>query len=140
MINIENDKTIEWYKDAFITANRERNELQSKVNAYDLFLRNTVQVDMNANDFFEYACAHSVSIDESDFDWILTHIQKWGQSGMDAVIAYVFNQIPIKPVVNEKFEKALSELTQRDQKVFGDIDWQSHYYNIDGPYRKINKK
>lgn len=140
MINIENDKTIEWYKDAFITANRERNELQSKVNSYNLFLQNMFLGEFNANDFFEYACAHSVSIDESDFDWILTHTQKWGQSGIDTSIAYVFNQMPIKSYINEKFEKALSELIERDQKVFGDIDWQLYHYNIEGPYRKINKK
>lgn len=136
---MDTEKTIEWYRDAFVTANRERNELQSKVNAYELFFSNMFSGDLNANDFFSYSCADSVSIDESDFDWVIQHIQKWGQSGLNSAMAYISNQLPINPHINEKFEKALSELVERNQKVNGDVDWQIYHYNVSGPYRTINK-
>ena len=136
---MDTEKTIEWYRDSFIIANRERNELQSKVNAYELFLKNMFSGDFNANDFFNYSSSHTVVIDESDFEWVLEHIQKWGQSGMNSAIAYIFNQTPIIPCITEKFNKALSELIERNQKVNGDVDWHMYHYDNDGPYRTINK-
>lgn len=126
------------YKELYIESNRQKNELQSMVNSYNLFLNNMFVGEFNANDFFHYATAHSVCIDESDFDWVLHHIQKWGQSGMNACVSYIQNQTPIKPHLTEKFNKSLSELIERNQKVNGDLD-NGHLYNANGPYRKINK-
>lgn len=93
----------------------------------------------NANDFFGYACAQGVSIVPEDFDWITEHIQKHGDEGMHAVLAYVQNQQPIKPWCTDKFNEAIQELIVRKQPVRGDIDWDFYYYNDSGPYRVIDK-
>jgi hypothetical protein len=54
-------------------------------------------------------------------------------------MAYIQNQEPIKPYVTDKFNEAIKVLVDRKQEVIGDIDWQFHHYNENGPYRNINK-
>lgn len=111
----------------------------SPMDAYKVLLNGSFGIQMNANDFFNYACAQMVTITDGDFEWVLEHIQKWGYAGMDACIAYIQNQEPIQPHRTDSFEKAIKELVDRKQEVVGDIDWDFHYYNDGGPYRTINK-
>jgi hypothetical protein len=94
---------------------------------------------MNANDFFHYACAQMVTIDRDDIWWVVEHIEKHGDRGVDSAIAYIQNSEPIPPHRTDGFNKAIKELVDRKQEVHGDIDWEFHYYNDKGPYRTINK-
>lgn len=93
----------------------------------------------NANDFFYYATAMPVHICGEDFHWIIEHIEKHGDEGMEAAMAYIQNQEPIQPYLTDKFNLAIDELVKRKQEVFGDIDWGFYGYNDMGPYRKVNK-
>ena len=108
-------------------------------NSVKLFHDNMFSGQFNANDFFAYACAQMVQIAGEDFTWIVDHIEKHGQSGMDSAMAYIQNQEPIKPHLTENFNRALTELIERKQEVFGDIDWDFYGYNDNGTYRNINK-
>lgn len=110
-----------------------------KLQAYETLLGESFGIDLNANDFFSYATAQIVTISESDFYWVIEHIQKHGVEGVHSAMAYVQNQEPIPPYLTDKFNEAIKELVDRKQEVVGDIDWEFHYYNDDGPYRTINK-
>lgn len=111
----------------------------NRLEAYKVLHGGSFEIQINANDFFHYASAQSVGIDSNDFDWVLDHIEKYGNTGLDACIAYIQNQEPIKPHRTEDFNKALQELLDKKQEVYGDIDWKMHYYNNQGPYRTIDK-
>jgi hypothetical protein len=111
----------------------------NRLEAYKIFLYGSFEIQMNANDFFYYASAHSVSIYIGDFNWVLEHIEKWGNSGLDSCLAYIQNQEPIEPHRTDEFNKAIQELIVTKQEVYGDVDWDFHNYNDEGPYRKINK-
>jgi hypothetical protein len=110
-----------------------------KLDAYKKLHESSFETSMNANDFFHYACAQMVTIVEEDIDWVVEHIQEFGQEGVDSAMAYIQNQEPIKPHVTDKFNEAIKVLVDRKQEVIGDIDWEFHHYNENGPYRKINK-
>lgn len=110
-----------------------------KLDATITLFESMFSADFNANDFFNYACAQSVTIDALDFNWVIEHVQKFGQDGINSAVAYIQNQEPIKPYLTDRFNEAIKELVDKNQGVFGDIDWNFHYYNENGPYRKINK-
>jgi hypothetical protein len=110
-----------------------------KLEAYKTLLSASFDIQMNANDFFHYACAQMVTIDRDDIWWVVEHIEKHGDRGVDSAIAYIQNSEPIPPHRTDGFNKAIKELVDRKQEVHGDIDWEFHYYNDKGPYRTINK-
>jgi hypothetical protein len=107
--------------------------------AYKKLHESSFELHMNANDFFHYACAQMVTIVAEDIEWVVKHIQEFGQEGIDSAMAYIQNQEPLKPHVTDKFNESIKVLVDRKQEVFGDIDWEFHYYNENGPYRNINK-
>lgn len=106
---------------------------------YNILLNNMFAADFNANDFFDINLAASVSIAREDFSWILEHIDKWSQDGLNACIAYIQNQPPLTTFENDNFNQALQDLIDRDQVVFGDVDYKFYYYNTQGTYRKIKQ-
>ena len=95
-------------------------------------------LDMNANDFFNYSCAHSVLVESDDLVWITPIVQKYPNSGLDACIAYIANIKPIAPWLTDEFNEAIEELKKSKPRVKGDID-NSESYNKKGPYRKIKR-
>ena len=108
-------------------------------NAYKKILDSSFSIDLNANDFFSYACSHTVSVNASDiFAWIAPFVEKWGTIGIDVALAYVQNQKPIAPYETEEFKSAMEELINQNPKVCSDWDF-GKYYNEKGPYRKIDK-
>lgn len=111
----------------------------ASIESYNILHRSMFSAAFNANDFFQYACAQAVNITEEDFPWVLEHIEKYGQEGMDACMSYIQNQEPVTPRLTKELKVAIQELMDRNQEVYGDIDWQFHYYNDKGPYRQINK-
>jgi hypothetical protein len=129
-----------WDKETLMEFLEQAREMEkSKHEAVKMFHQSMFSADMNANDFFAFATAQSVSIAEEDFDWILEHTEKYAYDGLYACLAYIQNMEPIKPNINYMFNQAINELIDRNQKVSGDVDWEFHHYNDDGPYRKINK-
>lgn len=111
-----------------------------KLEAYKKLFNSSFDIKMNANDFFHYACAQAVTIVEEDIDWVIDHMQKYGENdGVNSAMAYIQNQEPLPPYRTDGFNEAIQELVDRNQVVHGDIDWEFHYYNDKGPYREINK-
>jgi len=111
----------------------------ASIESYNILHQSMFGAHFNANDFFQYACAQAVTIVEEDFPWVLEHIEKHGNDGMDAAMSYIQNQEPITARLTKELKAAIQELVDRKQEVHGDIDWEFHYYNDKGPYRKINK-
>ena len=67
-------------------------------------------IDLNANDFFHYASADIVRVDTADFIWILPIMEKYPNSGLNACMAYIRKQEPIKPYLTEEYKLAYKEL------------------------------
>jgi hypothetical protein len=107
------------------------------IQSYNILHRNMFSADFNANDFFDYSSAQAVSIAEEDFPWVLEHIEKHGQDGMNACLCYIQNQAPLSALLSDKLKMAIQELVDSKQSVHGDIDWEFYHYNTKGPYRNI---
>lgn len=76
---------------------------------------------LNANDFFQYACADAVLLDPYDFEWALPIIRKYGYEGEQAVMSKIRGILPIKPHITPKFEQALEELNNnKDIEIFSE--------------------
>lgn len=76
------------------------------------------QVTLNANDFFNYACADAVTIDMWDLEeWVLPIVQEHGLSGIHACMAFIRKEMPIKPWQTEKFKAAYREIELLDPEV-----------------------
>ena len=110
-----------------------------KILAYNLIHKNMFSADFNVNDYFSWG-AQGVTVASGDFEWVVNHVEKYGQNGLDACLAYIQNQKPLDRYLNDEFNIAISELIEKKQKVIGDIDYEFYYYNVDGPYRTINKE
>ncbi len=107
--------------------------------AYKTLLFNMFGGTFNASDFFNYACADAVMINESDFHWMLKYIDKYGQDGFNACMAYIQNTEPIKPFLKDNFNAAIKELIENKQEVDSDYDLGDQY-SKNGPYRIINEQ
>lgn len=109
-----------------------------KNKTYETLLLASFNIELNANDYFYYATAMSVTIDYLDYRWILETIDKFPERGMDGCMAYIQNQTPISPWVTTKFTEVIEYLKNKNQEVFGDSDY-SHTYNYkEEIYRKVN--
>lgn len=64
----------------------------------------------NASDFFAYACADAVMLDQSDFHWAFLFIKEWGTEGEQAVMAYLRKMEPIKPWQTPRYLEAYAAL------------------------------
>jgi len=67
-------------------------------------------IQMNASDFFNYACADSVLIDSMDLKWVIPIYKKYSWTGIDACMAYIAKQMPIEPHVTKEFKEAYAEI------------------------------
>ena len=103
----------------------------------NILLDNMFSADFNANDFFDYSTACAVSVAQEDFSWMHDIIDKYNQDGLNACIAYIQNREPLKVYLTQDFESAMKKLKSNNQKVRGDVDYNFHGYDIEGPYRKI---
>lgn len=110
-----------------------------KIEAFKTLHKYSFQTMMNAGDFFYYATAQMVTIVEEDIDWVVEHIEQFGNEGVNSAMAYIQNQTPLQPYLTDKFNEAIQVLVDKKQEVFGDIDWEFHGYTDEGTYRQINK-
>jgi hypothetical protein len=123
--------------DQLVDKSSETYKLKSELEAYKTLVHSMFSGIFNANDFFVYASAWGVEISEYDFVWIIPHIQKHPDAGMDSVLAYIQNVEPIKPYLDEEFLAAIKDLVDRKQEVHSDGDY-SEEYSETGPYRTVN--
>jgi hypothetical protein len=123
--------------------NQSQNKIETntitKQEAYETMLNNMFSAMFNGNDFFAYACAWAVEVNDYDFPWMIEHVMKHGKDGMNACLAYIQNKEPIQPYLTDKFMEAIIELVERKQEVHGDGDCDQ-YYTDGGPYRTIKKE
>ena len=92
---------------------------QMEKNLRDL-IKGSFGIALNANDFFAYACADMVILDERDLVWVLPIFQKYSWTGIYACMAYIAKQMPIKPYITEKFESVYKELELLNPEVFSE--------------------
>jgi len=71
----------------------------------------------NANDFFAFATADSVTIEPADLKWVLPIYEKYPEAGLNACMAYIAKIKPIKPWQTEEFNKAYAELEELNPEV-----------------------
>ena len=110
-----------------------------KLEAYKRLLADTFQLQLNAGDFFYFACAQMLNVVSEDVEWVVEHIQQFSDEGLYSAMAYIQNQEPLPPYITIKFTDAMKVLVDRKQEVFGDIDWEFHGYQEEGPYRTIKE-
>lgn len=77
-------------------------------------------IPLNANDFFAYACSESLMLDTADIHWALPIVRKYSYDGINAVMSYIADKLPITPHITENFNKALEEIKELDPIVFSD--------------------
>ena len=80
-------------------------------------LKGSFGIAMNANDFFDYACADVVLIDARDLEWVIPIYKKYSWKGIDACMSYIAKQMPIKPHITKEFEEAYAEIEKLNPKV-----------------------
>jgi len=114
-----------------------RVELEKTIESYKIFHNYLFGCDLNANDFFYYATAMGVSINDSDIDWMIEMAKKYGSDGISAATAYIQNQQPIKPRQTRQFELAIKELMESNQEVYSDCDHSHTYNHSEEVYRKV---
>jgi hypothetical protein len=78
------------------------------INEY--MLNSSMAIVLNASDFFNYACADAVTLDQWDFEWAFPFIKEWGDEGVNAVMAYVRGAEPIKPWQTPRYLEAYAAL------------------------------
>jgi len=110
-----------------------------KEETYKELLRYSFSIDLNANDYFYYACAMSVTVNMEDIEgWILPFLDKYPKRGMDVCMAYIQNQEPIKPWVSDEFKSTMGELLKISPEVHSDCDYGNDYNYEEIVYRKVN--
>ena len=107
------------------------------MNPYKRLLHSAFTIELNANDFFAYACAWSLTVYEQDVFWMIPIIEKYEDDGINACMAYIQNQEPIKPWHTDKFKEAIEELKALKPEVLGDSDYSDHYNSASEVYRKV---
>lgn len=83
-------------------------------------IKGSFGIAMNANDFFNYACADMVLIDSQDLEWVLPIYKKYSWRGIDACMAYIAKQMPIEPYITKEFKEAYSEIEKINPKVYSE--------------------
>jgi len=90
---------------------------KQKEDAKLLLFHSSFGITLNANDFFQYACADSLEIDAGDYEWIIPIVVKYGDPGIHAVMSYIADTMPIKEWQTERFKAALQEIKELNPEV-----------------------
>ena len=75
-------------------------------------------IQLNANDFFSYACADTVILDPLDFRWAMPIIRKYPSNGEHAVMCKIAKQMPIEEWDNDELKQAIKEIDEMDIKIY----------------------
>ena len=91
-----------------------------------IILEESFSIELNANDFFGYACAMSVSLDALDLEWAIPFVAENPVYGVRAIMCYIQNSLPIKPHRSSGLKNALKSLKKLSPKLNSDNDWQDN--------------
>lgn len=76
-------------------------------------------IELNANDFYGYACSDSERLDPMDLEWALPIIRKYGYiDGTSAVMSIISQLMPIKEYQTEGFNRAMKEIKELNPKIW----------------------
>jgi hypothetical protein len=89
---------------------------------WNIICGSTFNIELNANDFFGYACAGSVELCIIDTRWAFPIIEEFGDSGLNAVMSYIEDCLPIEERIDEDFHKALNKITQLQPLIYSKIE------------------
>lgn len=67
-------------------------------------------INLNANDFFNFACADVVTLCPEDFKWAMPIIRKYSTDGVHAVMCSIAKQMPLDEWVTTNMKKAMDEI------------------------------
>lgn len=84
------------------------------VDSLKTILSFTNEIELNANDFFDYATACSVFVDIYDLIKYNDVIKKYGNSGIHAIMAHQEKAKPIKEYLTKDYLNAFNELIKID--------------------------
>ena len=113
--------------------------MTENIEGLKIFMQYAFGIEMNCNDFFNYATAHTLQVEPANFEWILPIAQKYKDDGVNACLAYIANIEPLQPYRTENYDLAISEIKAVNPRVYGDVDYLYNGYNPDGPYRTLSK-
>lgn len=108
-----------------------------------IILDQTLNLCINVNDFFGYACADAVEIDPLDLDWIVPVVEKYKKPGFNACLCYIRKQLCLEKYQTEKLFEALFYIGQLNPKVMSELndnynrDYTKGWFPIEGI--EINK-
>lgn len=108
--------------------------------ALEMLVSGSFGLEMNANDLFHRSAAMSVNIDRADVGWVVEHVRRWGQDGIDSAMAYIQNTEPLQEHLTPGFLAAMGQLVSSGRRVAGDVDHAAHGYDREGPYRRIDPR
>jgi hypothetical protein len=73
-------------------------------------LNSSFYLYLNANDFFQAACADMVVFSPYDTHWAAPIAAKYKQDGVNAIMSYIRKQQPLGPYHTAAFKAAYDEL------------------------------
>ena len=79
----------------------------------------TFYIELNANDFFGYACADSVKTDNVDL--LIKTITNFGQGGLEAFMVHSRGGYPISPIVEKLKSSQYTEALAWLQKEYSSV-------------------
>ncbi len=106
--------------------------------AYKRLLDRSFSLNMNANDFFGFACADAVEVDPLDLDWIIPVVEKYGNDGLNACLCYIRQQLCLENYHTKEMFEALFYISQLNPKVMSELgsnydrDYTKGWFPIEG--------
>lgn len=84
-------------------------------------LEHSFGIILNANDFFWYSTAASLTVVLDDLRWVIPIYDKYGEDGLHACMAYIAEMMPIEPYQTDSFKKAYAELDEAKPEVWSEF-------------------
>ena len=99
----------------------------------DVIMDNCDNLILNANDFFGYSCADAVELYPTDLRWVSPIVDKYKFDGLNAVMSYIVDILPIEEHQTKGFKEALEELKDKKPLIYSIIDeWPTELLRREG--------
>lgn len=89
---------------------------------WDILEGGMFHIQLNANDFFGYACAYAVELCPVDFRWVLPIIEEFGSDGFNACMSYIEDCNPILEHITPAYIMALDRITGQQPLIYSKIE------------------
>lgn len=107
------------------------------MNAYKLLTDFSSSIQINCSDIFIKGSDYTITVPSEDIDWMITVIEKYGEDGLNAAVAYLINKNPLDIIQTDNFIKAIEFLKNIDPKITMDNDYYNEeQFDVEGLYRK----